>query len=294
MKKYIGILLALLLLTMNGMAARNDDLQSALDNIDIKNIGNIDIKNMDNIDINKITDVVKNVDYDKLKNMKPEDFPLITEDLISGMGRIDYVYHADFKDVKFNATRRTTSPATTSSYCYKTFGKWYYTPVNYVINPSNSQGLSDSFLSSRIYNSAETWDAQTSKELFGNTYTINSGVQYGSYDGNNVIDIGSYGDPGVIAVTSIWYNIYTKRIYEFDMRLNNAFTWSDATTDSRASIMDVQDIVTHELGHSVGLKDLYTSSCSQATMYGYSSYREVKKRTLESGDIKGLRVLYGS
>jgi hypothetical protein len=29
-------------------------------------------------------------------------------------------------------------------------------------------------------------------------------------------------------------------------------------------------------------------------MYGYANYGETKKRTLESGDITGVKLLYGS
>ena len=56
--------------------------------------------------------------------------------------------------------------------------------------------------------------------------------------------------------------------------------------------MDLQNIATHELGHAVGLDDIYTSTCSEVTMYGYSTYMETKKRTLEQPDIKGISGIY--
>ena len=61
-----------------------------------------------------------------------------------------------------------------------------------------------------------------------------------------------------------------------------------------ATTMDVQDIATHEIGHTLVLNDLYQSQNYYQTMYGYSDYGETYKRTLESGDIAGLQVLYGS
>jgi len=57
--------------------------------------------------------------------------------------------------------------------------------------------------------------------------------------------------------------------------------------------MDLQNIATHELGHGVGLGDLYITACSEETMYGYSNYGETKKRTLNAGDIMGIQKLYG-
>ena len=56
--------------------------------------------------------------------------------------------------------------------------------------------------------------------------------------------------------------------------------------------MDVQNIITHEIGHSAGMNDLYSTSCLQETMYGYSTEGEIKKRDLNSGDITGIRKLY--
>ena len=56
--------------------------------------------------------------------------------------------------------------------------------------------------------------------------------------------------------------------------------------------MDFENIATHELGHSVGLADLYESKCSEMTMYGYADYGETKKQTLEDGDIKGIKEIY--
>ena len=58
--------------------------------------------------------------------------------------------------------------------------------------------------------------------------------------------------------------------------------------------MDLQNIATHEIGHGLGLEDLYNVVCDQETMYGYSSKGEIKKRTLEQGDITGLQIMYGS
>ena len=57
--------------------------------------------------------------------------------------------------------------------------------------------------------------------------------------------------------------------------------------------MDLQNIATHEIGHGVGLTDVYQTACSQATMYGYSDYGDIIKRDLAQPDITGLQKLYG-
>jgi len=181
---------------------------------------------------------------------------------------------------------------TGSAICYKLMGvAWDTLPVDYVINPTNSQGLQDSFVTSAVQSSAETWDSATSKELFADSYLVDNTAQYGAADGKNAIAFGAYSQNNVIAVTTVWYTRVGKKIVEFDILFNDAYQWGDATSNS--SVMDLQNIATHELGHSVGLSDVYTQSCSAVTMYGYSAYGETSKRTLEPSDILGLQKIYG-
>ena len=106
---------------------------------------------------------------------------------------------------------------------------------------------------------------------------------------------GSYPDSNVIAVTVVWYTRYSKQIVDYDVLFNTYYTWKDCSvpgTDCSAA-MDLQNIATHETGHGIGLADVYTSSCSAVTMYGYSDYGETQKRTLEQPDITSLQILYG-
>ena len=117
----------------------------------------------------------------------------------------------------------------------------------------------------------------------------------GNLDGINTVTFGDVGDTGVIAVTNVWGYfsgpVQLRELVEWDMLLNDAsFTFGDATLD--ASKMDFLNIFTHEQGHSTGLNDQYSGSCSLVTMYGYSTEGEIIKRTLESPDIKGIQTLY--
>lgn len=185
--------------------------------------------------------------------------------------------------------------------CYAFLGKgvkWKELPISYAIDPQNPQGLSQEFITSAIYAGAEEWDNHTSSELFSDTYAI---IYDGSFDtdapdGRNEILFGNYPKEGVIAVTVVWGYFYgppsERKIVEFDIMLDTDWAWGDATLDS--TVMDLQNIVTHELGHGVGLDDVYATECSEVTMYGYSNYGEIKKRTLEQSDITGLQALYGT
>ncbi len=176
--------------------------------------------------------------------------------------------------------------------CYKLWvSRGTLLPISYVINPVNSEGLSQEFITNAIFTSAETWDDSTSKELFNNNYSIDYSAVYGARDYENAIVFGSYPNNGVIAVTSAWINKRTKQIVEFDILFNDYYNWGDATINTNN--MDLQNIAIHELGHSVGLNDIYTDSCSAVTMYGYGTEGETDKRTLELADITGLQKIYG-
>ena len=189
---------------------------------------------------------------------------------------------------------------TKTTKCYGFLGngvKWKTLPINYVVNTTNSQGLSEEFITSAIASSVQEWDNHTSASLFG-TYTIDPNATWDDAkpDGRNEFVFGNYPEEGVIAVTVIWgyFQVAPKnrKITEFDVLFDTDFTWGNAEVDP--SKMDLQNIATHEIGHGIGLKDLYTTSCSEETMYGYSSYGETKKRTLNTGDIEGVQLLYGS
>jgi hypothetical protein len=176
--------------------------------------------------------------------------------------------------------------------CYDLMGyKWKSTPVDYTINPSNPEGLSESFVTSVVSTSAETWDAATTIDLFSDSYSVDYNANYGTQDYNNVIEFGDHDNSNVIGVCSVWYTRRGKAIVEFDIQLNTDFEWGDATVDP--TVMDVQNILVHELGHAVGLLDIYKESCNTVTMYGYSTEGETSKRSLEQPDINGLQEMYG-
>jgi len=201
--------------------------------------------------------------------------------------KIEFIHYK--KDFAKPAGKISKAPS-----CYKFLSpskvRWQKLPVNYIINSTNPQGLDVNFIGSAVFNSSETWDNATGQELMNNSYTFDNSVSYGVQDYKNAITFGNYTKEGVIAVTTIWYNPALKAIAEFDVMFDTDWTWGDA--EGNLSVMDLQNIATHELGHGVGLADVYETACSDVTMYGYSDYGEIDKRTLEAPDIKGLQTLY--
>lgn len=68
--------------------------------------------------------------------------------------------------------------------------------------------------------------------------------------------------------------------------------WSAIGT-SVPGYFDVQNVATHEAGHTLFLGDLYQAPAYELTMYGYTEPGEIRKQTLGTGDISGLQKLYG-
>ena len=165
--------------------------------------------------------------------------------------------------------------------------KWKSLSIDVAIGP----GITDSAITA----SMGEWDEYTSTVLFGSVYyKEDASWDSSSPDGDNELVYGDYPEEGVIAVAIVWGYFRgppsQREIIEFDILFDTDYTWSLSGEPDK---MDLQNIATHELGHGLGLGDLYDSSASEETMYGYSEYGETKKRTLYLGDIAGIQALYG-
>ncbi len=186
---------------------------------------------------------------------------------------------------------------------YKLLGKGvkWKTDISLYIDSSNS-GLENQFVNGTIELAAEEWDDGAYSGWGGveinlvDDYDQMSGADFDEDrpDGYNELLFGE-DKPGIIAVTIIWGYFggppKTREIVEFDIRFNTYYAWGDAETDG--NVMDLQNIATHEIGHGLGLADLYDADAMQETMYGYSDYGETTKRDLYKGDKAGITALYG-
>lgn len=175
--------------------------------------------------------------------------------------------------------------------------KWK-TAEAYYINPTNDDNLGESFVENAVNFGVAAWEAYGG-EIFGNG-SVNYDVIYnnGNYDETNTASFGPHDDPGVIAVATVWGYFsgppQTRELVEWDILFNDASSWEWGDGATNSGLMDLQNIATHELGHSAGLGDLYETTCSEVTMYGYSGEGEIKKRDLELPDITGITELYGA
>jgi hypothetical protein len=167
--------------------------------------------------------------------------------------------------------------------------KWNGNSNTFVVNTSGMPGGAVDAIKSAF----STWSGA------GANFSINYGgssssTAFGKNDGNCLIDYGKLDgyitDSGdTIALCLYWYDTRSGRLLDADIRLNSSLPWA---TSGDGGSYDVQNIATHELGHSLVLLDLYGKGDAERTMYGFADKGETKKRTLDSDDINGVKALY--
>jgi hypothetical protein len=186
-----------------------------------------------------------------------------------------------------------------SGQCYAAYarGARWKNKERFLIAYANNQGLSTNFIQSTFNTAVREWNSADSQGvIFGSldTQNVAEGFDMENPDGRNEVHFAYLSEPGVLAVTIVW-GIFSgpegdREIFEWDQIYNENYRWGDVTQNS--NLNDLQNTVTHELGHASGLRDIYDSSCSHVTMYGYAATGETKKRTLASEDIRGINALY--
>ena len=185
---------------------------------------------------------------------------------------------------------------TTTCYAFISKGARWKVIEPYVVNPSNARGLDGMFIADNLATDIGKWEGAAVKDILGTGTTTSEplSADTSAPDGRNEVYFADVGQNGAIAITIVWGvfrgSASQKQLVEWDQVYDDVdYDWSAA---GEAGKMDFENIATHELGHSVGMSDLYSGSCGQETMYGYADYGETNKRTLESGDITGVKLLY--
>ncbi|MBK7864764.1 MAG: matrixin family metalloprotease [Archangiaceae bacterium] len=100
-------------------------------------------------------------------------------------------------------------------------------------------------------------------------------------------------DEDVMAVTILKVDYANDRIVEADIYFNadqNRFRVLEAKSERGGAYADVQNTITHEVGHALGLQ--HEQEHLDAVMYPLAYNGEVNKRALSNDDIDGLDVLY--
>lgn len=97
------------------------------------------------------------------------------------------------------------------------------------------------------------------------------------------------GEDGTLAKTSVTYNDQTGEIYDADIEVNAAFNTLTITDDPRQAEYDVQAILTHEVGHFIGLAH---SPDRTAVMYASYAPGDLHGRMLQPDDVDAVCAAY--
>lgn len=98
---------------------------------------------------------------------------------------------------------------------------------------------------------------------------------------------------GALAITIITFDQASGRVLDADIVVNGEHRFGVMETmaeDKAPGAYDLQNVLTHEFGHFLGLGEEYKEDT--ATMYAYSLPGETQKRDLDASDTDKISTLY--
>ena len=139
---------------------------------------------------------------------------------------------------------------------------------------------------------AASWNTAANHTVF--SVNPNGGASRPTQDAISTVGWLRLVPKNVLAAT--WtYVDSSNTIIETDTFFNTSYTWTDSMECplSADGTFVVQNIATHEFGHSLGLSH-YSDAGAQATMYPSAPPNETRKITLTEGDIAAVMSSLGS
>jgi len=240
----------------------------------------------------------------------------------SGIGSFDAsILNLDLTDQKGAAmVSKTAAVATGGSYSsYKLTGyRWNVKDpkVQLYLNPTGTPtGLTSASSQSAISAAANTWDDAVAGNIFADGTAVkvdsNKVVDYPfsktpKRDGYNVHGWNKFGN-SYIGLNRWWSNgvkvggYYS--IIESDTWYNLDYQWTtNLATAQSTTKLDLQSVSLHELGHCIGMGDIYSSTYGGSLPPSDPRTKDFEQvmnlyngpqRTLGNGDKTGAQILYG-
>jgi hypothetical protein len=164
--------------------------------------------------------------------------------------------------------------------------RWPELPVPYYVDTSGlvSDSLTHEQAEEAVVAAFDTWDLadRPNRQFFTQVFDVSDAsitVSWQPLDGSF----------DVIASVAVFYTIETKEILLSSIVLDSEDNWfigeETDKCENVGSAFDIQNVVTHEAGHVVGLGHV---SHPALTMYPYVSPGELNKRSLGLGDRNGF------
>jgi hypothetical protein len=168
----------------------------------------------------------------------------------------------------------------------------------------NAEGLNTNYVCAAIQTAANIWDSATYQKLFVSSVIPSSSVSRDVQDGKSVHSWENIG-PGSNGVYSpghahTWYTTSSQKdgyfqITDSDVDYNTYYSWN-TNGNSGGSNYDIETIAVHELGHTLGLADLYNKDNAplyKAQVQQIMNCQYNHPLWLGNGDRQAIWAMYG-
>lgn len=166
--------------------------------------------------------------------------------------------------------------------------KWQTMPISYYINEQGLSQISNGSEFRAVRAAFQTWqNVQTADVRFNDRGT--TPLRYVDLDGFNIVTFADDSSPlgsSTIAATFQYFDTSRSSFQDADIVFNPALQFS---TSGEAGRFDIQSILTHEIGHMLGLDHAGLISSVMAP-FGVDS--QLDQRTLQYDDIVGITEIY--
>ena len=170
---------------------------------------------------------------------------------------------------------------------FSTFAKWPTAQVVFYANPTN-QDVSATAAESALKVGLNAWTTGAHSNFHyvygGRVSDTNTG-----YDNRNIVVFRNASSGSALATTYSWWsgsNLVDADIVVWDQAFH-FFTGTSGCSNGAY----LEDVLTHELGHALGLNH---STSTSATMYATYPLCSTAMRTLAADDVAAAQSLYGS
>ncbi|MBD3943159.1 matrixin family metalloprotease [Microbacterium sp. NEAU-LLC] len=213
----------------------------------------------------------------------------------------------------------TREEATLGALAYSRCSDWSYKllsghwrPGTLYLNSNERlpSGVSKSSFESLTVASLNTWKNGTNSCGLTRALNVPGSVSYGNWtydanissasgvnacttaDGLNVVDFGPLVGT-TLGLTCTWYAAGVP--VQADIRIDTSErTWVTTSTGCTGEKYDVRSVMTHELGHVLGLDHAAENGANDLTMSPQIANCSFSQRTLGAGDLTGIYVQHGA
>lgn len=183
--------------------------------------------------------------------------------------------------------------------------KWNNLPIRYLVTNRDVSGVSAAQLQQALARSFATWGTPANVNLSEQFVGFTAAEPFND-DGTSVVGFAARPDlERTLGATTFTIDEVTGEILESDIFLNSAFLWSVAS-GGESSRFDVQSVLTHEVGHLLGLGHSALGETEvrnggrsvlgkRAVMFPIAYQPgSILDRGLQADDVSGITDVYGT